>query len=106
METVHGSWLLIGALRIAYKRGILRFAREPFGSGVVCWIGDNWFYFSDEAEDYDNAAEYLQSVGISFALERVYDTLEGAGGMNDWNQDEHDYYIAVLKESGCYTPLG
>ena len=97
------SWLLIGALKIAYERGILRFIDDPNGPGTVCEIGGNWFYFA--MCDCYTPSEMLRDEGLRCMLEWVYDALEGKGGMREVDPDEYGYYIAVLRESGCYKPL-
>lgn len=93
-----------GDLLAGYEKGVVRFIPSPDGDGkhdTVCKIGDNWFYFGGQEAEVCVPDEYLSGVGMRFAIMCLYDSLNGAGGMVDYDPDEYAYYEAVLEEAGC-----
>ena len=91
-----------GDLLAGHEKGVVKFVLEPGNEvGTVCQIGDTWFYFGSNEADECIPDEYIALVGLRFAIEEVYDLLNGCGGMAEYDPDEYAYYEAVLKEAGC-----
>lgn len=94
--------------RECIKRGIqsgkVRFITDPNSdSGTVCSIGNNWFYFGDEAALYLNPDNYLKIVPIDNIVESIYETLGDFCSEGYGFKDEYDYYESILcpKEDCC-----
>lgn len=66
--------------------------------GVVCRIGEHWFYFGgQEAEDYDDPVQYLREHGERDVLDMIYNVLEDFR-TGDCFEQEYAYYDAYLHE--------
>lgn len=62
--------------------------------GVMCAIGDSWFYFADD--EGTTAAEYLQRVPLVTIAGEIAEALGGLEGAED---DEWWYYRCILDEN-------
>lgn len=45
-----------------YKQGLIRLAIVEYAVGVVCVIGDNWFYFGGDLAEISTVEEYKKYV--------------------------------------------
>lgn len=84
-------------LKKGYKDGIVHLTASPHDDGVVCQIGDYWFYFGGEAAEGTTVGEYVKKVPkkdilneIKTALDDIRDNLDDA---------EYGYYEAILAEN-------
>lgn len=82
-----------------YCKELVRLIESPHDDGVVCQIGDNWFYFGGlTAEECKTVEEYKAKVDTKTILDEIYSVL------NDFKdsgfKDEYLYYEYYLKEKG------
>lgn len=80
-----------------YNQGLINLILSPNGDGIVCQIGDNWFYFGGStAEEYDNVAEYKEIMLTSDIITEIYDVL---CEFKTEFEDEYLYYYYYLMEN-------
>lgn len=96
-----------------YKQGIVRLATDTYfvsgvyeyaesaaddDVGVVCAIGDNWFYFGGEEAETSTVKEYTANIPEESIITQIHDAILGLA--KDWelNGDECEYYYHYLKE--------
>lgn len=80
-----------------YKQCLINLIKSPNGDGIVCKIGDNWFYFGGlTAEEYDSVQEYKARVSESDIISEIYDVL---CEFTTEFADEYLYYYYYLKEN-------
>ena len=84
----------------AYKDGVAYLDESPNGDGVVCKIGDGWFYFGGLTAVESTVEEYKASVDEQNILKNILYAIEEIG-MN-LSMDEYDYYATVFEEHGYY----
>lgn len=64
--------------------------------GIVCFIGDNWFYFGGEtAENYSDVESYIKDMGFDEVVDSIVRTLYE---LSTEFEDEFAYYDAYLSE--------
>ena len=69
--------------------------------GVVCAIGDDWFYaFGTEGENC-TPKEYRDNVPLQDIAQEIFAVLDGNGGFETESPDEYEYCYLYLKERGC-----
>ena len=86
-----------------YDKGVVKLNISPHNDGIVCRIGDYWFYFGGlTAEEYDDVEKYKKDIPRDTIIDEIFEVL------NDFDfrhteefMDEYNYYEAILKESGC-----
>ncbi len=79
------------------KAGIIQLVDSPHGDGVVCSIGDNWFYFGGHEAEQSTVEEYRRNIPEEVIVKDICSVLsdfEGEPGFND----EYLYYYAHLTE--------
>lgn len=82
-----------------YKAGHIRLGVSPNGDGIVCFIGDGWFYFGGEtAERYSNVKAFRQDVTEDVILKDIYGVLEAFAASKD-GELEYAYYDSYLHEN-------
>lgn len=83
-----------------YKKGIIKLIPSPNYDGIVCKIGDYWFYFGGiTAEECDDVDEYKSVVLESDIVNDIYEVLNDFFCYGDCI-DEYVYYEHYLKEHG------
>ena len=82
-----------------YKQGLIRLAIVEYAAGVVCVIGDNWFYFDGELAEILTVEEYKKYVSEENIIKKIYDTLEMFSEETEMFGDEYLYYYWYLKEN-------
>lgn len=93
-----------------YKQGVVRLTTDtefdeyaPSAAddevGVVCAIGDNWFYFGGEKAENSTVKEYKANIPEETIITEIHDTIL-ALAKDDWelNGAECSYYYYYLKE--------
>jgi hypothetical protein len=81
-----------------YNKGIINLIKSPNGDGIVCQIGDNWFYFGGSlAESCETVEEYKSLVLITDIMKDIYEVLKD---FQTEFEDEYLYYEYYLKEKG------
>ena len=94
--------ITLDAVKTAYRNGVARLAESPNDDGVVCRIGDNWFYFGGTTAEGSSVEEYRENVPEEDIVREIFDAIEGIG--KDLDADEYIYYASVLEENGCMEP--
>ena len=80
-----------------YNQHLINLILSPNGDGIVCQIGDNWFYFGGStAGEYDNVAEYKEIMLTSDIITEIYDVL---CEFKTEFEDEYLYYYYYLMEN-------
>lgn len=92
-----------------YKHGIIRLTTDTEfyenaksntdgEIGVVCAIGDSWFYFGGEEANYSTIVEYKKNFTEDTIIQQIYDTIQAFLGDWELNGDEYMYYYYFLCE--------
>lgn len=88
----------------AYASNIIQLITSPYDGGVVCQIGEAWFYFDeDNAEYYDNPEEYKNDNPEEEIVRNIYQTLCDIyvdGETDECFMDDYLYYANYLKRYG------
>lgn len=85
-------------LQYGFDEGFLTLDKSPNGDGIVCRIGEHWFYFGgQEAESCDDPVQYLRERGERDVLDMIYNVLEDFRADDGFAQ-EYAYYDAYLHE--------
>ena len=80
-----------------YNQGLIALIVSPLEDGIVCQIGDNWFYFDVEtAEAYNNIEEYKNVMLTSDIIEEIFTVLKE---FKTGFEDEYLYYYYYLTEN-------
>ncbi len=84
------------------KEGLIEIVNGSFENGtdgIVCKIGDNQFYFDDNAgsDQYKNAEEYLKAVPLDKTVDDIYEALNEI--RDEIDEEEYKYYELYLD---CY----
>ena len=83
------------------RNGSIELVKSPHGDGVVCNIGDYWFYFGGrEAEFYGDPDQYMKDMGLDKVVNQIFEALEDLkeGKTEKDYADEWWYYYYFLKE--------
>lgn len=81
---------------------IVNIVPSPIDSeGLVCKIGETWFYFGGHtAEEYSDPEKYLHDMDIWEIVEDVYRVLCDYR-CDEAYSEEYAYYESILDENGC-----
>jgi hypothetical protein len=91
----------------SYKQGVVRlttdteFYAPPAANddvGVVCAIGDSWFYFGGEEAETSTVKEYTANIPEESIITQIHDTILSLAKDWDLNGDECMYYYTYIKE--------
>lgn len=86
------------------EEGWILFIKCPnFGSGTVCKIGENWFYFGGTTAEELDPEEYLEQVPVDDIVNEIFDVMEDFR-TDSFFEDEYAYYEAYLREKGIKDP--
>lgn len=81
------------------EQGLIQFKpNTDDGYEVVCWIGDNWFYFAGSEGESMLAEDYLKGIPMFIIEMDVHDTLASFMTSPDF-LDEYKYYAFYLQEN-------
>lgn len=81
-----------------FNRGTIKLKPSPNGDGIVCAIGNNWFYFSGaDAEEYQSVVPYQRNVDKSVIVRSIAETLDELR-LSMETMDEYAYYVSYVKE--------
>ena len=87
-------------IREGYKKGVIKLITNEDADGVVCQIGDNWFFFGGlESELYNDAKQYAEDMRENEILRDIYDALDDFRNTTEL-YDEYLYYYFILVENG------
>lgn len=92
-----------------YKQGIIKLTTEEeyCGNisandeyeGVICQIGEYWFWFGGEKAEEYTAKEYKNNIPEETIIDEIFDTLSAFSEDLDTFEDEYLYYYYFLKEN-------
>ena len=83
-----------------YNKGVIKLILSPYHDGIVCEIGEHWFYFGGlTAEQYDDVDEYKSVILESDIINDIYEILNVFSRCGDFI-DEYIYFEHYLKEHG------
>lgn len=86
-------------IHMGYIQGIVQLVISPNDDGVVCQIGDGWFYFGGHtAAECDSVEEYKHDIPVETIIDEIYSVIDEFGRESDF-KDEYDYYEAYLREN-------
>lgn len=80
-----------------FEKGIIKLVDSPHGDGVVCSIGDNWFYFGGSEAECSTVEEYKRNIPHEVIVKEICDVLNDFEGEPSFN-DEYLYYYCHLYE--------
>lgn len=84
-----------------YYKGLVRLIESPHNDGVVCQIGDIWFYFGGlTSEECKTVEEYKANVDTKTILDEIYSVLNDFKDSGEEFKEEYLYYEYYLKEKG------
>lgn len=84
-------------IKKGYNQNLIKLILSPHNDGIVCQIGDNWFYFGGQtAEEFDDVEEYKSVMLTSDIIKDIYEVLKE---FKTEFEDEYLYYYAYLKEN-------
>lgn len=83
------------------KYHLIRFINDPsVGSGTVCAIGDNWFYFGGELVENINSNELFDFFTENEIVDFVFNVFESlCKSENEEAIDEYQYYYSYLRNN-------
>lgn len=82
-----------------YRQGIVQLVISQNDDGIVCQIGDGWFYFGGHtADEYDSVEAYKRDIPTETIIDEIYSAIDEFGRESDF-KDEYDYYEAYLREN-------
>ena len=83
-----------------YDAGVINLMMSPNGDGVVCGIGDNWFYFTGlPREVWDSVEECKKQVPKAEITRLIYESLDEFQKEPDLKK-EYEYYESYLRSHG------
>ena len=86
-------------IHMGYTQGVVQLVISPNDDGVVCQIGDGWFYFGGyTAEEYDSVEAYKRNTTTETIISEIYVVLNELSYESEF-KDEYDYYEAYLREN-------
>lgn len=94
-----------------YKSGVIRLDVSPNEDGIVCFIGDIWFFFGGmTAEEFKSVEDYQRDIPRESIIDDIFNALEsfredGEAGHEEF-ADEYAYYDSYLREHGIKTLYG
>lgn len=60
-------------IKKGYEQNLINLIKCPFGDGIVCQIGDNFFYFGGEtADEYNDPIAFQKDIPEDTILSDIY----------------------------------
>ena len=88
-------------VKSGYEKGLIKLMKSPQSDGIVCSIGDNWFYFGGKTAANCNDVEQYKSLKQESAIiNDIFEQLEEFRNEDDTFGDEYLYYKYYLEEHG------
>lgn len=86
-------------IHMGYTQGVVQLVISPNDDGVVCQIGNDWFYFGGHtADEYDSVEAYKHDIPTETIIDEIYSIIDEFGREPEF-KDEYDYYEAYLREN-------
>lgn len=86
-------------IRMGLEQKVIMLTVDPnFSRGVVCTIGEDWFYFGGMAAEESNPDEYLRNTPIEDIVDEIFAVLEDFK-IDEGCRTEYAYYAHYLKDS-------
>lgn len=86
-------------VKAGYDAGIIKLIESPHKDGVVCCIGDNWFYFGGGTAEESSVESYQRDVPVEDIVREIYETLDDFRQSGETYKDEYLYYFYYLSEN-------
>ncbi len=84
-----------------YDDGVVKLDISPNADGIICVIGEYFFYFGGlTTDEYDDVEDYKRDISRDVIIDEIYDTLDEFR-KDEAFLDEYGYYEAILREAGC-----
>lgn len=91
--------ITIEMVKKGYEKGIIQIVKSPHKDGVVCQIGEFWFYFGGlTAEEYSLPDKYKKAIPKETIIQEIYDLLNSFSKQKEFI-DEYNYYESILIEN-------
>ena len=88
-------------VKSGYNSGLIKLIVSPHNDGIVCSIGDNWFYFGGQtAEEYKDVEKYKKDIPKDDIIKSIFEVLEE---FQIEFEDEYHYYEYYLRENGVVS---
>lgn len=87
-------------IEAGYKAGIVELCESPNDDGVVCKIGEIWFYFGGLTAEESTVEEYKNCVPEEDIVDEIYGVLDDFRKDGEEFLDEYLYYECFLREHG------
>lgn len=93
--------ITLNMIKAGYDAGVVKLIESPHNDGVVCGIGEHWFYFGGlTGEEHHTVQEYKQNVSKEVITKEIFEVLEEFEKSGEAFLDEYLYYEAFLRENG------
>ena len=90
--------ITLDMIKEGYEKGLIKIVTSPHDDGVVCSIGEHWFYFGGiTAEKCKTPEEYTANVPQENIVREIFEVVD------DFYiefEDEYYYYMYYLQEHG------
>ena len=88
--------ITLDMIKFGYDSGLINLIPSPNGDGIVCSIGNGWFYFGGQtAEQYSIVEGYKRDIPVEDILKDIHSVLEE---LKTEFEDEYLYYEYYLRE--------
>lgn len=95
--------ITLNMIAAGYHSGFIKLAESPNDDGVVCYIGEHWFYFGGELASECTVEEYKATVPKEDIVQEIFSTLDDFWSSGGELKDEYLYYEYYLRENGIPT---
>lgn len=83
----------------AYHQGIIKLIESPNNDGIVCLIGEHWFYFGGQTvEKYDTVEYYEMAIPEETIISEIFETLEEFKRRDVFREEYFYYYFYLLEQ--------
>ena len=91
--------ITLNMIENGYSVGLIKLIESPNDDGVVCKIGDDWFYFGGLTAEENTVEEYKRNVPLEDIINEIFEALEDFRDDAIYN-DEYLYCEYFLREHG------
>lgn len=99
-----GEYITKEMVKLGYNRNIIRLIASPHNDGIVCQIGEHWFYFGGYmAEQFNQPEDFIHAVPKEDIINDIFVVLDTFGTEDrEIFGDEYLYYLHYLQDNGVY----
>lgn len=84
---------------VAYEHVLDKMDETGEEFGVVCYIGENWFYFGGVDAEESMLSEYINSHSSKTIIDKIFEAVDDFRSDFDTFGDEYMYYYYFLLEN-------